>query len=249
MRCGIVTLFPAMFDALNSSMPGKAQQTGLLQLAFFNPRDFTTNVHRTVDDRPYGGGPGMVMMAEPLLLAISEAKDQLGKQAYCICLSPQGTPLTQARVTDLAKFESIILICGRYEGIDQRILDTAIDEQISLGDYIISGGELAAMTLIDAMIRLLPGVLGHSASATQDSFNDGLLEYPQYTRPEKFAGFCVPDVLLSGNHLAIATWRRKQALGRTWLQRPDLLARKVLTDAERVLLNEFIQEHNNDRMN
>ena len=242
MHCAIISLFPDMFDALDSGIPGRALQQGILSLSHYNPRNFTEDKHGRIDDRPYGGGPGMVMQAPPLLAAIAAAKDAAPANTPVIYLSPQAAPLKQAKIQTLCALEHLILVCGRYEGIDQRVIEQAVDEQISIGDYVLSGGELAAMALIDACTRLLPGALGHEDSAEQDSFTEGLLDYPHYTRPENFSGLSVPNVLLSGNHKTIARWRQKQALGQTWLQRPDLLAEKRLSATEQALLEEFINE-------
>ena len=225
MRVGVVTIFPGMFSALTGcGVSGRAVRDGLVELQYWNPRDFTTDRHRTVDDRPYGGGPGMVMMAAPLCAAIRAAKRELGCGTRVIYLSPQGERLTQRRVGELARSESLILLAGRYEGIDERVIESEVDEEISLGDYVLSGGELAAMVLLDAMIRLLPGALGHDQSAEQDSFSGDLLDCAHYTRPEVFEGRSVPEVLLSGDHERIRRWRLAQALRRTRARRPDLLA-------------------------
>lgn len=244
MRVDVVTLFPPLVEAVaEHGVTGRARERGLLELTYWNPRDYTEDRHRTVDDRPYGGGPGMVMKVEPLRRAIASARaasDQPRKVAF---LSPQGRRLDQDGVRELAARPGLILVCGRYEGIDERLLETEIDEEWSVGDYVLSGGELAAMVMIDAVARLLPGALGHEESAAQDSFMEGLLDYPHYTRPEQIDGRAVPEVLLGGNHRAIEIWRRKQALGRTWLRRPDLLERLALDDESRRLLNEFIDEY------
>lgn len=242
MDIGIVSLFPEMFKSLDYGMPGRAQKQESLKLSFWNPREDATDPHQTVDDRPYGGGPGMVMQVEPLRTTIIRAKQALGVGTKVIYLSPQGQLLEHTKVKALSESSSLILLCGRYEGIDERLIDLEVDEELSIGDYVLSGGELAAMTLIDAISRWLPGVLGHDESALQDSFVQGLLDCPHYTRPEQAAGLNVPEVLLSGNHRLISRWRLKQALGRTWLRRPDLLAEKTLTEEESVLLNEFKQE-------
>lgn len=224
LSVGVVTIFPEMFGALRDhGITGRALREGLAGLQCWNPRDFTRDRHRSVDDRPYGGGPGMVMMAPPLCAAIRAAKEALGG-ARVIYLSPQGAPLTQARVRDLAAGGSFVLLAGRYEGIDERVIAREVDEEISLGDYVLSGGELAAMVVLDAVIRLLPGALGHSDSAGQDSFSDGLLDCPHFTRPEVFEGLAVPEVLLSGDHERIRRWRQEQARERTQARRPDLLA-------------------------
>ncbi len=249
MRIAIVSLFPEMFRALSDyGITGRAVKQELLQLSFWNPRDFTEDRHRTVDDRPYGGGPGMLMKTEPVSAAIGAAQQDLGmesERSRVIYLSPQGKALQQADLSRLAQSEKLVLLCGRYEGIDERVISTLVDEEISLGDYVISGGELAAMVLIDGMIRLLPDALGHEDSAAEDSFAAGLLDYPHYTRPELIAGMKVPEVLLSGDHAAIARWRQKQSLGRTWLRRPDLLERIELDREQQALLNEFISEYKN----
>lgn len=242
MRLDVVTLFPALVAAVaEHGIPARAQQRGLLELVSWNPRDFATDRHRTVDDRPYGGGPGMVMKVEPLRAAIQAAK-AAGPAAPVLYMSPQGRRLDQAAMRRFAEQPRLIMVCGRYEGIDERLVESEIDEEWSLGDYVLSGGEMAAMVIVDAVARLLPGALGHEDSAAQDSFSDGLLDCPHYTRPEEIDGRRVPEVLLSGDHAAIERWRRKQALGRTWLKRPDLLARLELDEASRCLLNEFIDE-------
>lgn len=243
----IISLFPEMFTPLNLSIPGRAQQKGLLKISYLNPRDFTADKHNTVDDRPYGGGPGMVMKFEPLFAAIKVAKlrQKMFHPAPLVSyLSPQGKKFDQKAAQELSQRHGLILIAGRYEGIDQRLINSEIDEEWSLGDFILSGGELVAMCLIDSIARLLPGALGHLDSAAQDSFSSALLDYPHYTRPAKLDGQQnVPDVLLQGNHAAIARWRLKQALGRTWQRRPDLLKKHILNEQERVLLAEFIREN------
>jgi tRNA (guanine37-N1)-methyltransferase len=241
---GVVSLFPEMFDAItNQGVTGRAVKNGLIEFHCWNPRDFTTDKHRTVDDRPYGGGPGMLMMVEPLKQAIVAAKAAAGKGAKVIYMSPQGRKLDQQGAAELAANEKLILVAGRYEGIDERIIESYVDEEWSIGDFILSGGELPAMTLIDAVARLVPGVLGHNQSAEQDSFSDGLLDCPHYTRPETLDGKSVPSVLLSGNHREIEKWRLKQQLGRTWLRRPDLLQNLALTEEQVRLLSEFQQEY------
>jgi len=223
-RFGIVTIFPEMFSALKDfGVAGRALREGPADIAMWNPRDFTRDRHRTVDDRPYGGGPGMVMMAEPLCAAIRAARAELGALTRVVYLSPAGQPLAQRRVEGFAADPApLVLVAGRYEGIDERVVEAEVDEELSIGDYVLSGGELAAMVLIDAVIRLLPGALGHGLSAEQDSFADGVLDCPHYTRPEVFEGRAVPDVLLSGDHARIARWRREQAVARTRARRPDL---------------------------
>ncbi|HEU5280726.1 MAG TPA: tRNA (guanosine(37)-N1)-methyltransferase TrmD [Gammaproteobacteria bacterium] len=243
MWLGLITLFPDMFAALNHGIPARAQKNGLLQLNTWNPRDFATDKHRSVDDHPYGGGPGMVMMTGPLVAAIQAAKTAAPTPPTTIYLSPQGKRFDQAAAEAFAKKEALILVSGRYEGIDERVINTEIDECWSLGDFILSGGELAAMAMIDATTRLLPGALGDADSAANDSLSTGLLEYPQYTRPETFQGQPVPPVLLSGNHAAIARWRLKQSLGRTQLNRPDLLEKRTLSKEEAALLAEFLAEN------
>ncbi len=244
MRFDVVTLFPEMLQAMiGDGVTGRAFDKGLAELVTWNPRDYTSDVHRTVDDRPYGGGPGMVMKVEPLQAAIEEAKNAApnSRVAY---LSPQGREMDQPAVRELAQRDGMILIAGRYEGIDERIIDRYVDEEWSIGDYVLSGGELPALVLMDAVIRLLPGVLGDADSAEQDSFTEGLLDCPHYTRPELFEDMSVPEVLKSGNHEAIRRWRLKQSLGRTWLRRPDLLEGRELTKEEQLLLEEFIEAHN-----
>lgn len=243
MRIDVVSIFPAMFAAVQEyGVVGRALTQGAVEFKVWNPRDFSTDKHRNVDDRPYGGGPGMVMAAPPLAQAIAAAKaDNAGaKVAY---VSPQGRRLNHAGVMDLAARRGLILVAGRYEGVDERVLDCCVDEEWSLGDYVLSGGELAAMVIIDAVTRQLPGSLGHADSAGADSFVDGLLDYPHYTRPEEYAGVPVPPVLLSGDHAAIRRWRLQQSLGRTWLRRPDLLAQLQLTEEQQRLLKQFQQEH------
>lgn len=239
MRFDVVTLLPEMFEAARLGVTGRAFERGQAQLRLWNPRDYTHDVHRTVDDRPYGGGPGMVMKVEPLRAAILDAKRAApgSRVAY---LSPQGRRFDQQAAAELAGRDGMILVAGRYEGIDERIIARCVDEEWSIGDYVLSGGELAAMVVMDAVIRLLPGVLGHEDSAAQDSYMAGLLDCPHYTRPEEIDGLRVPGVLLSGNHEEIRRWRLKQALGRTWERRPDLLAHRELTGEERKLLDEYL---------
>jgi len=278
MKIGIVTLFPAMFAALDYGITGRAQKQNLLTLQFWNPRDFTNDPHRTVDDRPYGGGPGMVMKFQPLQAAIQAAKIHLESTPTKPCsetlqsnanklraelefetankihtvpdpkikvayLSPQGQPFNQQSAEAIVQDGALILVAGRYEGIDERLRQQEIDIEWSIGDFVVSGGELPAMCLIDAVTRLLPGALGDPDSAVQDSFSTGLLDYPHYTRPEKIANLSVPNVLLSGDHQAINRWRLKQALGQTWLRRKDLLQKYRLNAEEEVLLAEFIREY------
>jgi tRNA (guanine37-N1)-methyltransferase len=241
MRFDVVTLLPDLFRILlDQGVTGRALTRGIAELHLWNPRDYTRDVHRTVDDRPYGGGPGMVMKVEPLSGAIRDARAQApgSRVAY---LSPQGRLLDQAAMTEIARADGWILVAGRYEGIDERLLVSEVDEEWSIGDYVLSGGELAAMVVMDAVIRLLPGALGHAQSAEQDSHTDGLLDCPHYTRPEQVDGLAVPPVLLGGDHAAIARWRRREALGRTWLRRPEMLARRGLSPEDQTLLDEFIQ--------
>ncbi|MES9936029.1 MAG: tRNA (guanosine(37)-N1)-methyltransferase TrmD [Sedimenticola sp.] len=241
MRFDVVTLFPEMFQSMiGEGVTGRAIDRGQAELALWNPRDYTHDVHRTVDDRPYGGGPGMVMKIEPLEAAIEDAK-AAAPGAVVAYMSPQGRRFDQAVAGEIAKRDGMILIAGRYEGIDERIIDRYVDEEWSIGDYVLSGGELPALVLMDSVIRLIPGVLGAADSAEQDSFTDGLLDCPHYTRPEVFDGEAVPEVLLSGNHELIRRWRLQQSLGRTWMRRPDLLEGRELTAEEQILLDEFIQ--------
>ena len=242
-RYGIVTIFPEMFAAISENgVSGRAIKNGKMSLQTWNPRDFTQDRHKTVDDRPYGGGPGMLMMAEPLKKAIEAAKLWAGSDAKVIYLSPQGRPFNQHAVQDFAEQASLICVAGRYEGVDERLINTMVDEEWSIGDYVLSGGELGAMVMIDAISRMIPGVLGHRQSAEQDSFSDGLLDCPHYTRPEVYEGRSVPEVLLSGNHERIRTWRLKQSLGRTYTRRPELLERLKLSDEQQRLLDEYIDE-------
>jgi tRNA (guanine37-N1)-methyltransferase len=244
MRFDVVSLFPPMFEAVSQyGITGRALERGIAELGVWNPRDYTHDRHRTVDDRPYGGGPGMLMKVQPLRDAIHEARNAHPGRSHVVYLSPQGRPLDQQGVRELAQHEHLVLIAGRYEGVDERLIETEVDEEWSIGDYVLSGGELAAMVVIDAVTRLLPGALGHEDSAQQDSFSDGVLDCPHYTRPELFEDMPVPEVLMSGDHAAIARWRRKQALGRTWLRRPELLKKLELDDEAQQLLQEFIQEY------
>lgn len=239
MRVDVITLFPELVQQVTScGVVGRAAEQGLLELHCWNPRDYTLDRHRTVDDRPYGGGPGMLMKVQPLQDAIAAVREQ-NRAAPLVYLSPQGQLLKQRRLAQQAEQGSVILLCGRYEGIDERLIQREVDEEWSLGDYVISGGELAAMVCIDAMTRLLPGALGHDDSAQQDSFSEGLLDYPHYTRPEDYRGDRVPPVLMNGNHRDIDSWREQQALGRTWLRRPELLEGLVLDARQLALLDEF----------
>lgn len=249
MKINIVTLFPEMFRAITDfGISGKATHNGIVDITFTNPRDFTDDRHRTVDDRPYGGGPGMVLMAGPLRDAIRDARQHASKQARVIYLSPQGRRLDQRALREFSHKQELIFVCGRYEGVDERVITAEVDEEWSIGDYVLSGGEVPAMVVIDGIIRLLPDALGHPDSAGSDSFSQdlmgGLLDYPQFTRPEELDGDLVPNVLLSGDHQAILRWRQKQALGRTWLRRPDLLEDLDLDQEQQLLLSEFIHENN-----
>ena len=224
MRFDVITLFPEMFKALTESgVSRRANQSELYSLKAWNPREFTLDKHKTVDDRPYGGGPGMVMMYQPLKDTLSAIESELDKKPHVVYLSPQGQPLTQQKVAELVSHENVTLLCGRYEGVDERLIESSVDEEISIGDFVVSGGELPAMMLMDAAIRLIPGALGHSQSAEQDSFSDGLLDCPYYTRPEVVAGMKVPPVLMEGNHAKIDAWRQAQKVERTQQRRPDLL--------------------------
>lgn len=243
MQIAVVSLFPEMFTAVSGhGVTGRAVKQGLVELQHSNPRDFTHDRHRTVDDRPYGGGPGMLMKVDPLQQAIAAARESIAAGARVIYLSPQGRRLDHARVLELARVPALILIAGRYEGVDERLLESDVDEELSIGDYVLSGGELAAMVVIDAVTRQLPGVLGHEQSAQEDSFAEGLLDCPHYTRPEVYQGRPVPEVLLSGNHEEIRRWRLKQALGRTRERRPDLLEGRAMTPEEEQLLAEYLRE-------
>ena len=240
----VVTLFPEMFAALTGSgITQRARSNGHYELVLWNPRDFSGNAYRSVDDRPYGGGPGMVMMAEPLAKALRAARQrQLScgvRRTRTVYLSPQGRVLTQKIVEDLGEYEGLVLLAGRYEGVDERLLDAEIDDEISIGDYVLSGGELPAMVLMDALIRRIPGALNDAESAQQDSFANGLLDCPQYTRPEVYVSDAVPAVLLSGHHAQITKWRMKQSLGRTWRRRPDLLVNLRLSAEQMALLEEY----------
>ena len=247
IRFDVVTLFPEALVAItHSGITRRARERGLWRLETWNPRDFSADSYRTVDDRPYGGGPGMVMLAEPLEKALDAVAASQGEaKGGVIFLSPQGRRLEHRRVVELSRERALTLLCGRYEGVDERLLARRVDEELSLGDFVLSGGELAAMALIDAVVRQLPGALGDEESAVEESFAHGLLDCPQYTRPEIYAGARVPEVLLSGHHEQIRRWRLKQSLGRTWLRRPDLLAARELNDEERKLLEEFRQQQRN----
>ena len=247
-RFDVVTLFPGMFDALTEfGITQRARDRGHFELVLWNPRDFSQNAYRSVDDRPYGGGPGMVMMADPLAKALQAAK---ARQGSCGCrtvrtvfLSPQGKVLDQALADELAQADGLVLLAGRYEGVDERLVEQEVDEEVSIGDYVVSGGELPAMVLLDSIVRRMPGVLNDADSASEESFVEGVLDFPQYTRPEEYAGRPVPPVLLSGNHADIQRWRMKQALGRTWRRRPDLLAKLQLDAEQAQLLEEYKAEY------
>lgn len=240
MQLAVITLFPEMFSALTAyGVTGRAISEGKVELSLINPRQYTDDLHQTVDDRPYGGGPGMVMKSEPLADAIAAARSQLGTGCKVVALTPQGRKLDHRAVMQLASEDKLVLLAGRYEGFDERLLQAEVDEEWSIGDYVLSGGELPAMVLLDAVIRQLPGVLGHQDSAAEDSFVDGLLDCPHYTRPEQWRGMPVPPVLTSGNHQQIARWRKMQALGRTAARRADLLQQRGLSEQEQQLLAEY----------
>jgi tRNA (guanine37-N1)-methyltransferase len=256
MRIDVITLFPDMvMQACGHGITGRARERGIWQLATWNPRDFATDAYRSVDDRPYGGGPGMVMLAEPLARALQAARAAQAAAGFAdsktIYLSPAGAPLTQRAVSEVvaAPARALVLLAGRYEGVDERLLEREVDEELSIGDFVVSGGELPALVLIDAIVRQLPGALKDAESARQDSVADGLLDWPHYTRPEHYDGARVPAVLLSGDHAAIRRWRLKQAVGRTWRRRPDLLAGRRLSADERKLLDEFKNEANETETN
>jgi tRNA (guanine37-N1)-methyltransferase len=243
MQIALVSLFPDMFAAVSEhGVTGRAVRQGQISLSYNNPRDYTVDVHHTVDDRPYGGGPGMLMKIDPLQQAIAAARKVTGPAARVIYLSPQGQPFHHGKALELAQLQGLVLVAGRYEGVDERLIEAEVDEELSIGDYVLSGGELAAMVVIDAVTRQLPGVLGHEFSAREDSFADGLLDCPHYTRPEMYQGMGVPDVLLSGNHAQIRRWRLKQALGRTYERRPELLQGRVMQAEEETLLAEYLRE-------
>ena len=249
MRIDIVSLFPDfVVQIAGHGVVGRARERGLLDLHGWNPRDHAEGNYRRVDDRPFGGGPGMVMLIDPLRSALQAARDADPRPARVVYLSPQGAPLTQPKARELAERERLILLCGRYEGVDERLLQAEVDEELSIGDYVLSGGELAAAVVVDATARLLPGALNDAESAAQDSFEgpDGLLDCPHYTRPVEHALGSVPSVLLSGHHAEIAKWRRQQSLGRTWLRRPDLIDRSALSKADRALLDAFLAERDHD---
>ena len=243
MRFDVVSLFPEVFETIRTGVVGRALARGLAEIHIWNPRDYTRDVHRTVDDRPYGGGPGMVMKVEPLRDAVDAARRSAPSGSQVVYLSPQGRRFDQGMARELARQPGVILVAGRYEGVDERFIETCVDQEWSIGDYVMSGGELPAMVVMDAVIRLLPGALGHEDSAAEDSYMDGLLDCPHYTRPESVAGIGVPEVLKSGDHEAIRRWRLQQSLGRTWIRRPDLLEARQLTDEERRLLDQYIAAH------
>jgi tRNA (guanine37-N1)-methyltransferase len=243
MRIEVVTLFPEFVaEAVRVGVLGRAIERGAVTVKASTPREFATDVHKTVDDRPYGGGPGMVLKIEPTRTSIRAAKARLPEGSRSVYLAADGAPLTQAKARELSQLPGLMLLAGRYEGVDERLIESEIDECISIGDYVLSGGELPALVLIDAVVRLLPGVLGDDESAQQDSFVAGLLDWPHYTRPEVFEGKSVPAVLVGGNHAAIRRWREQQALGRTWLRRPDLIQKLRLTAEQQRLLQEFLAE-------
>ena len=243
MQVAVVSIFPEMVGQVAGyGVVGRAQERELLKLVCEDPRDYTDDPHRTVDDRPYGGGPGMVLKYEPTARALEAARSRLPAGCPVVCLSPQGRVFDQATAQRYAALPGLILLAGRYEGIDERLLEKEVDEELSLGDFVVSGGEIPAMAVIDAVTRLLPGVLGDRESALQDSFMEGLLDHPHYTRPESIAGQRVPAVLLSGDHARIARWRQKQALGRSFLRRPDLVRKLNLSKEQQLLLDEFLKE-------
>ncbi|TLU66901.1 tRNA (guanosine(37)-N1)-methyltransferase TrmD [Thalassotalea litorea] len=243
-RLEVISLFPEMFHAITEfGVTGRAIRNGLIEFHTRNPRDFAHDKHSTVDDRPYGGGPGMLMMVQPLRDAIHAAREAAGGEAHVIYMSPQGRKLDQAGVRELSQYKNIVLIAGRYEGIDERLIESEIDEEWSIGDYVLSGGEIPAMTVIDALARFVPGVLGHNQSAEQDSFSDGLLDCPHYTRPEVLDDKSVPKVLLSGDHERIRKWRLEQSLERTWTRRPELLTDLALTDEQEKMLRDIKAKH------
>lgn len=250
MQIRIVSIFPEMVETVAEyGVVGRAVEGGLTTIGCTNPRDFTDDTHRTVDDRPYGGGPGMVMKFEPAAAAIRQARQAMPTACPVICLTPQGVVFDQAAAERLARLPGFILLAGRYEGIDERLIESEVDEELSLGDFVLSGGEIAAMAVIDAVVRLIPGVLGDENSALQDSFAKGLLDYPHYTRPEEIEDRRVPSVLLSGDHAEIARWRHKQALGRSYMRRPDLVRKLNLDHQQQKLLDEFLEEQESGTAN
>ncbi|MDA0680950.1 MAG: tRNA (guanosine(37)-N1)-methyltransferase TrmD [Proteobacteria bacterium] len=244
MHMQVVTIFPDMVNTVvEYGVVGRAVERGILTLQYQDPRRYTTDVHRTVDDRPYGGGPGMVMKYEPAAAAIRAARASMPPGSPVVCLSPQGAVFDQAVAKRYAELPGIIFLSGRYEGIDERLIESEVDDELSLGDFVLSGGEIAAMAVIDAVVRLLPGVLGDESSAAQDSFMSGLLDCPHFTRPEEVEGKRVPDILLSGDHAKIERWRCRQALGRSYLRRPDLVRKLNLNVEQKQLLDEFLREN------
>jgi tRNA (guanine37-N1)-methyltransferase len=252
LKIAVITIFPEMFGLIISTgVNRKAFDKKIVELLLFNPRDYTEDAHKTVDDRPFGGGPGMVMMYDPLYKALKEAKKSLGDDVKVVYLSPQGNSVTQKYINSLSKsVMPVIFICGRYEGIDERFIDECVDEEVSIGDYVVSGGELPAMMIMDAMIRMIPGVLGHHRSAIEDSFYDGLLDCPHYTRPAVVDGVgMVPDVLLSGHHEKISLWRKKQSLGRTYERRPEMIDSQCLSEKDIQLLAEYKNEKRQCKQN
>lgn len=247
MQFSVISLFPEMVNAVAEyGVVGRAIDNEIVTLQCVNPRDFTTDVHRTVDDRPYGGGPGMVMKFEPMAAAIDKARETMPQGTRVICMSPQGAPFDQAAARRLTGLPGVVLLAGRYEGIDERLIEAKVDEEMSLGDYVLSGGEIAAMAVIDATVRLLPGVLGDDESALQDSFSDGLLDHPHFTRPEVIDGRTVPEVLLSGDHAKIRRWRMKQAIGRSYKRRPELVDKLDLDVEQKQLLAEYLKENSDE---
>ena len=247
MQFSVISLFPEMVNAVAEyGVVGRAIDNEIVTLQCVNPRDFTTDVHRTVDDRPYGGGPGMVMKFEPIAAAIDKARETMPQGTRVICMSPQGAPFDQAAARRLTGLPGVVLLAGRYEGIDERLIEAKVDEEMSLGDYVLSGGEIAAMAVIDATVRLLPGVLGDDESALQDSFSDGLLDHPHFTRPEVIDGRTVPEVLLSGDHAKIRRWRMKQAIGRSYTRRPELVEKLDLDVEQKQLLAEYLKENSDE---
>jgi tRNA (guanine37-N1)-methyltransferase len=247
IRFDVLTLFPEMFEGfLQSSIIKKAHEKGLIETKLVNFRDYATDKHRTVDDTPYGGGGGMVLKPEPLFLAVDDLLKDCDERPPILLMSPQGQSFTQRKAEELARHSRLIILCGHYEGYDERIREHLATEEISIGDYVLTGGELPAMVIMDSVSRLIPGVLGNESSAVDDSFSTGLLEYPQYTRPVEFRGYRVPDILLSGHHAKIEKWRREQALRRTWERRPDLLKTAPLTDEDRAFLRNLEQDGHRD---
>lgn len=243
MRIDILTLFPEMFEAvLNESIIGRAGEKQLIELHFHNIRDYSENKHRKVDDYPYGGGLGMVMQCQPIFSAVEDIRAKLGKKPHTLLMSPQGRTFNQEKASELSRYDNLLIICGHYEGIDERVTEALVDEEISIGDFVLTGGEIAAMAVVDATCRLIPGVLKEDASYMVESFTENLLEYPQYTRPTEFMGMEVPEVLLSGHHANIEKWRRYQSLKRTWQKRPEMLSKADLTEEDKKLLDKIKKE-------